>query len=184
MGSFSSSFKKNAESFAASQKHREKNAKKTLHEKFLNSHILAQKKAIETLSSIKFTPDLKRLLLSFLIWTEGGKSSDRYVTFINSDPLMVQTFLKLLRQSFVIQEEKIRALIHMHEYHNEEKTMQFWMNITNLPKNLFSKTYRKPHTGHRKRINYQGCIRVRYYNAYIARELAALYNSCAHSLGS
>ncbi len=150
----------------------------------LATYVQAQKNADKALKKIKFTPEVKRLLLSFLLWTEGGKSAERYVSFINSDPLMVATFIRLLRESYTLDEKKIRSLIHMHEYHNEKETKQFWMNITGLPKEQFSKTYRKPHTGHRIRTGYQGSIRIRYYNALIARELRALYNSCARQLGT
>lgn len=127
---------------------------------------------------------LFKLLASFLFWTEGGKSTDGYVFFINSDPKMFSLFVYLLRHSFNIDESKFRAMIHIHEYHNN-KQLHFWSSLTDIPINQFSKSYLKPHTGKRKRQNYQGCIRIRirYYDHKIALELRSLYNTFVNKLG-
>ena len=122
---------------------------------------------------------LYKLLASFLLWTEGSKSARSYISFINSDPLMIQTFLTLLRKSFSLNESKFRALMHLHEYHKEQQQMIFWSKVANISKRRFSKTYLKPHTGKRIREGYQGSLRIRYYDARIAMELRAIYNTFA-----
>ena len=66
--------------------------------------------------------------------------------------------------------------MHLHEYHKEEKQRKFWSKITGIPEGQFTKTYWRPHTQKRERENYQGCIRVSYYDAHIACRLHAWYN--------
>jgi predicted transcriptional regulator len=124
-----------------------------------------------------FDPDYCRILCSLLYWAEGSKSSPSYVSFINSDPNMISVFLKLLRISFKIEEPKLRALIHLHEYHKEKEIKKFWSEITNISLDRFSKSYLKPHSGKRIKLGYMGSIRIRYYDAKVALELRSTYNT-------
>lgn len=140
------------------------------------------KKASKQLSLVKFDQKLHKLLSALFFWCEGGKNTRSHVEFINSDPIMIEVFVKLLRSAFNLDERKFRILMHLHEYHDEVKQKEFWSKITKIPKSQFTKTYWKPHTKKRKRENYPGCIRVSYYDAHIARQLHAWYNSFAKSL--
>jgi len=146
-----------------------------------------QKKISKTvqyqLKTINKTKSLYKLLLSLLFWTEGGKSTDSYVFFTNSDPKMVGLFVYLIRQSFDIHESKFRALIHIHEYHDKKRQIRYWSDITNIPPEQFSKSYVKAHTGKRIRQGYQGSIRIRYYDHKIALELRSFYNTLVKDLG-
>ena len=140
--------------------------------------------ALSSLNNINLNKSLYKLLCSFLFWTEGGKSTDSYVFFINSDQKMVAMFLKLLRSSFRVDEKKLRAMVQIHEYHNEKQILDYWSKITKIPLAQFSKSYKKPHTGKRIRENYSGSIRIRYYDYKIALELRSFYNTFADILGS
>lgn len=141
------------------------------------------RKANHELKEIKLSKSLFKLLVSLLFWTEGGKSTDEYVFFTNSDPNMVALFVYLLRESFNPDESKFRAMIHIHEYHDEKIQLKFWSKITNIPVKQFSKSYHKPHTGKRIRKGYQGSIRIRYYDHKIALELRSFYNTFIEILG-
>lgn len=132
-------------------------------------------KAAETLSGIRFNTSIIKLLCSILFWTEGAKSTS-HITFVNSDPNMVATFTKLLRLSFEVDEKKFRALVHIHEYHNDKEIKKFWSKISGIPLSQFNKSYQKPHTQKRKRKDYKGCLVVRYYDYRIALELNMIYN--------
>lgn len=112
--------------------------------------------------SISLDKGYYKLLCALIFWCEGGKRSPSEVRFINSDPKLVQTFLYLLRNGFDIKEQKLRALIHLHEYHNEIIQKKFWAQITQIPLKQFSKSYVKPHTGIRVRNNYPGCLSIGY----------------------
>ncbi|MEK7513585.1 MAG: hypothetical protein AAB430_02705 [Patescibacteria group bacterium] len=141
----------------------------------------AQNKARNASRNLILSKNHLKFLCSFLFWAEGAKDLGS-VKFINSDPKMIKTFLFLLRHSFPINEKKFRALIHIHEYHNEKQLKVFWSKITNIPIKQFYKSYLKPHTKKRKRLNYQGSINISYYDAKLARELCAIYNTLTDKL--
>jgi len=141
-------------------------------------------KAHKEISKIHFDKSVCKLLCSLLYWCEGAKTESTHIKFTNSDPKMIFIFLKLLRSSFKLDEKKFRALLHLHDYHDEEKMKKFWSKIIKIPLKQFNKSYRKPNTKIRIRNNYPGCITVSYYDHLIAKEIAALYNSFAKYLGA
>lgn len=136
---------------------------------------LAELKAARVLEGVVLDKDTSKLLCALLFWAEGAKTGNR-VIFTNSDPKMVRVFLQLFRRCFPINEDKFRALLHVHGYHDEAKLKKFWSDVTEIPLTQFNRSYRKPHTGKRKRVDYKGCIAVRYGDVEIARELKAVYN--------
>ena len=138
--------------------------------KFINTHRLYANKTY------------LRLIGALLFWCEGSHSNTQEVRFTNSDPHLVSVFLHAIRSSFPLEERKFRALIHIHEYHDDLKQKHFWSKITKIPLDRFTKSYIKPHTGLRKRENYPGCISIRYGSASIAKMLAALYHSFAYQV--
>lgn len=116
-----------------------------------------------------------QIVAALLYWCEGGKRNRSVMQFANSDPQLIKVYLHALRKGFQVDENKLRALIHLHEYHDPIERTEFWSTITGIPKHLFQKPYLKPNSQMRKRENYPGCISIRYYDATVARKLSALY---------
>lgn len=136
-----------------------------------------------TLSTLSIDRDYCKLLASLIFWCEGGKRHNSEMRFINSDPLLVQIFLYLLRQGFELRESKLRVNLHLHEYHDEVKQRLFWSKVTGIPVKQFYKSYQKPHTGHRIRKDYPGCATIRYAdNSKTLSEIKATYNLFAKRL--
>ncbi len=154
--------------------------KKLQKEEILKEYSL---KASKEISKINLDRSIYKLLCAIFYWCEGTKADDS-VRFINSDPVMISTFLKLLRNSFNLDEKKFRALLHFHDYHDENKQKIFWSEITKIPIKQFNKSYLKSNTKKRIRDNYQGCIAIYYYDHSIAKEITALYNSFAKHIGA
>lgn len=142
---------------------------------------IIEKRAKTTINKVSKNRNTYKTLCSFLFWAEGGKTESG-IAFTNSDPKMIYSFLTLLRKGFSIKETKFRAILHLHEYHNENELIKFWSKITSIPKSQFYRSYKKPNTGKRKKRDYKGCIRVNYYDWTVARELKYIYNSYANSL--
>ena len=111
------------------------------------------------------------LICSLLYWCEGNKQVREGISFTNSDPNLIQTFVTLLRATFPLREEKFRVCVHLHSYHNEMKQKQFWSKITSIPLSQFTKSYLKKEGKKYKKEGYQGCIRVRYHDNVLARKL-------------
>lgn len=136
------------------------------------------------LKGIKIGTEESRLMCSLIYWCEGGKTDNRMVQFTNSDPNLIVGFLKLMRESYPIEESKFRACIHLHQYHDKQKQIEFWSGKTKISKNQFIKPYFKKNTGKRIRDNYQGCLQVRYYDANIARQILLLGKAFFNNLGA
>jgi hypothetical protein len=115
-----------------------------------------------------------KLFLALLYWGEGSKTKERLV-FTNSDQAMVKIYLWLLRNSFIINEDKFRVIIHLHNYHNQEEMIDYWSKVTGIPKNHFS-IYNKPHTGINKKPGYKGCLSIRYGDSRIIKEVFIIIN--------
>ncbi len=86
-----------------------------------------------------------------LYWAEGYKRpivrNGRERTFhpvrlTNSDPALVEAFIRFLREICAVPLEKIKASIRMFEHQNETELLSFWQKITGLPVRNFNKSYR------------------------------------------
>lgn len=133
-----------------------------------------------SLRKIPKNKEVAKLACALMFWCEGGKLTDTQVQFINSDPLLIQTFVELLRKGFKIDEKKFRILMHLHGYHSERKCKQLWSHITQIPKTQFTKSYLKPNNRTRIRRDYMGSIRISYYDASLVKDLKAIYKTFAY----
>ncbi len=130
--------------------------------------------ASNVLKNVQLSDNIALLLCSMIYHCEGSKSIKDSVTFTNSDPNLIKTFILLFRKSFKLNESKFRILMHLHDYHNEKIQKEFWSNITGIPASQFMKTYNKKTTGLYKKEGYQGCIQVRYRDVVVGRKLHAV----------
>ncbi len=135
--------------------------------------------AREVLKEIKYKKTDLKLYCALLYWCEGSKGDKDSVKFVNSDPTLIHLFLFLFRKSFSVDEKKFRAILHLHDYHDDKKQKKFWSKITGIPESQFYKTYRKPNTKKRIKEGYPGCISTAYYDCSVARELKAIYKEFA-----
>lgn len=169
--------KLNDEAIARIEKRSEKGVQKALlTNKIKRENVLKEIELLTKLNidSIHFDKNIHKLLCALLFWCEGEKRFS-YVAFINSDPILTGTFLKLLRSSFEIDERKFRLCLHLHSYHNEEKQKKFWSKITGISQKQFYKVYKKNNGNKNVRENYPGCASIRYYDYKIALELGSIY---------
>ncbi len=133
---------------------------------------------LKDLYKIRPTKGIYKLICSLLFWCEGSKNFS-HVRFTNSDPTLIKLFLFTFRRGFNIDESKLRILMHLHDYHDENIQKEFWSKTTEIPLSQFLKTYHKPHTGKNIHENYPGCIALYYYGSKVAKELQAIYNCIA-----
>lgn len=131
-------------------------------------------KAKRFLISSPLGRNFSKIACSLIYWCEGGKYEDCMIQFTNSDPNLIAGFLSLLRQSYILDESKFRACLHLHEYHDQNTQIGYWSQVSQIPPKQFIKPYLKKHTAKRIRKNYQGCFQIRYYDAHIARQVLLL----------
>jgi predicted transcriptional regulator len=131
--------------------------------------------AASALENLVISNKAGRLICSLIYWCEGVKlRPGRTFTFMNSDPNLVRTFLRLLRLGFPIDERKLRLQLHLHDYHDAQKQLLFWSNLTNIPLSQCYSPYIKPHTGTRTRDQYPGCASIRYLDLELGRKIEAI----------
>lgn len=58
------------------------------------------------------------------------------------DPMLIKTFLMFLRTCLNVDDSKIKISIHLYSGMDENKIIEYWQQITNLPKKNFQKVYR------------------------------------------
>ena len=133
--------------------------------------------AEKIIDKIRKDSNYNKVYCALLYWCEGTKGYKGEVRFANSDPALIKTFLSLLRSAFKIEERKFRVLMHLHEYHDEQKQKDFWSKLTKIPKNQFHKTFLKSHTQKRIKDDYQGCVAIYYNDCVVAREIKAIYKA-------
>lgn len=137
--------------------------KQEKYHKDLDDHCSVLKKPVQ------YKKDDLKIFLALIYWAEGAKT-ERRLGFTNSDPDMIKIYLKLLRVSFNIKEEKLSASLHLHDYHNRQKMIGFWSKITGIDKKRIG-VYNKEHSGKQKKEGYKGCISVRYCDYRMLDEL-------------
>jgi hypothetical protein len=90
-----------------------------------------------------------RLVGTALYWAEGYKrlkvkdGQERTwhtISFVNSDPEMVSTFVRFLREVMDIPASSIRLYMRLYPHINEVEAKKFWMECTGLPSEQFFKT--------------------------------------------
>ena len=76
-----------------------------------------------------------------LYWAEGYKrpkmingkiKTNHPVSLSNSDPGLAKTFLRFLRETCGVPEEKITGEIRVYEHHNESYLLNFWHKTTDI----------------------------------------------------
>ncbi|MGK3093661.1 hypothetical protein ACG93S_29365 [Streptomyces sp. WAC01490] len=103
-----------------------------------------------------------------LYWAEGTKSkpyrTQERVTFVNSDPGMIEIFLAWLRL-LAVDDTRLRFHVLIHETADVAGAERFWADLTGAAPSAFGKTSLKKHSPktNRKNVgeNYRGCLAVR-----------------------
>ncbi|MDP2641156.1 MAG: hypothetical protein Q8P39_01250 [Candidatus Yanofskybacteria bacterium] len=147
--------------------------------KFMHGHGLARRTRYET-NRLKFeasapsfslkaerTEEEEKLFVAglMLYWGEGtkqGRKNNWTVEFSNSNPLMVQVFLKFLRQLFVVDEKRLRAYIFCYADQNLPELKDFWSAQTRIPLSQFPKPYIHEKTTRKTRETKYGTMHLRY----------------------
>ncbi|MFF1514896.1 hypothetical protein [Streptomyces sp. NPDC058305] len=103
-----------------------------------------------------------------LYWAEGSKTkphlTQERVTFINSDPRMIEVYLAWLRLLGVTP-DRLRLHVHIHETGDVEGAERFWTELVGTDATALGKTYLKRHKPKTNRKNlgqdYRGCLVIR-----------------------
>ncbi len=118
-----------------------------------------------------------------LWWAEGTKArKDRrwkntwtyHVDFTNTDAKMIKIFLDFLRFDIGVQEERLKLQLQIHDGDNQETLEKFWSELTEIPRNRFTKTIVR--NKGRKIGKNRGTCKIRYCDKLTYLKLSQMLN--------
>lgn len=117
--------------------------------------------------------DIAKIALGMLYLGEGSKQTSGSLTFCNSDPKIIQLFLNLFRQCYVIDENKFRCTVQCRADQNIIKLERFWSKITKISLKQFYKARIDSRTIGKisKNKDYKGVCRIDYFSGDLFLEL-------------
>lgn len=129
-------------------------------------------RAKDDVCGISLDVGIKKCILSALYWAEGTKGQHSVICFANTDPKLVKLFITLLRECYLLDENKFHLRLQLHDYHQENEIKKFWSGLLGIPLNKFQKTYRKQRNKERIfRRNFGGICFLVYNSVYLRREI-------------
>ncbi|MBX4200736.1 hypothetical protein KW786_01260 [Candidatus Parcubacteria bacterium] len=121
--------------------------------------------------------NVAKVILSILYLGEGSKSLSRgSLCFGNSDPFIIDMFLSLMRQCYILDESKFRCTILCRSDHDIPALEEFWSKATKIPLKQFYKARIDARTiGKTSRnLTYKGVCRIDYFSADVFLDLMAI----------
>lgn len=92
----------------------------------------------------------------FLYWGEGTKMADARISISNTDPSMINFFIKWCKKSLLIPPNKFKVYLHLYRDMNAEKELQYWSKTINIPRSQFINPYIKKSL--KSSINHKGAF--------------------------
>jgi len=133
---------------------------------------VAKKDALETLGYIDTNnKHILDLALAMLYLGEGSKKADE-TSMGNSDPLILKTFIEILKRNYSMDIKKLRCELYLRADQKPKKLVAFWSRELAIPKKNFRRAYLDQRTTNSKTYpTYKGVCMVRYNNVAIKRKL-------------
>ena len=120
--------------------------------------------------------NISELALAMLYMGEGIKSNDE-TGMGNSDPLLLKTFLRILRNNYDLDIKKIRCELYLRADQNADILKKFWANELKLPlENFKYVNFDKRTAGIKTFADYKGVCMIRCSNVAIQRKLLNISN--------
>ncbi len=122
-------------------------------------------------------PEINKLICGVLYLCEGAKyPSTRCLVFGNSDPWIIRCFINLLRNSFNIDEEKLRCRIMYRYDQNLKELNKYWSNVTGIPLHNFYKSKPDSRTKGKSTLknDYKGICAVHYLSTNLQFKLQSI----------
>ena len=133
-----------------------------------------------------FRGDLDALMMYALALYagEGGKTDGKLV-FANSDPILIQVFLRWLRTEFDVDESRLRLGLYLHADLDLDAAVDHWCVVTGIPSDQVNKPYRAvvDETMRHNRHEF-GCVRVVYSDSSVHRRVMAKIRAIGSALAN
>lgn len=111
------------------------------------------------------------LMVGIALYAGEGAKTERGVIFTNSDPRMIAVFMAWFRRFFVVDEDRLRGRLYLHQGLDLDVALRFWSDVTGIPVAQFNKPYRAVADPSIRRTKHPlGCASV-VYNSQEAHRL-------------
>ena len=90
--------------------------------------------------------EVAKIALAMLYLGEGTKNTKGSLVFANSDAEIIQLFLKLLRYSYHIKEERLHCVVQCRADQDTDYLNRYWSQVTQIPLSRFYKPRIDPRT--------------------------------------
>lgn len=117
-----------------------------------------------------------------LYWGEGSKYNPISIRIVNSDPALLKTFIRFLREVCGVNPEKIKVWVTVHSDVSIKKTQYYWSKQLAIPLAQFSRTVVINHRGegiYRKKSSY-GTATICVYNMKLRQIIQEWLEEYAH----
>jgi predicted transcriptional regulator len=119
--------------------------------------------------------DRELLLAGLGLYAGDGSKRDGEVIFANKDAGLVRFFCAWLRTCFVIDEDKVRVRLYLHEGLDLAAATAFWSEVTGVAPERFRKPYRAVADASIRRAKHvHGCAHVSLASSYVHRQIMGL----------
>lgn len=123
---------------------------------------------------------LLKVVGATLYWAEGRKSyRDKRgwmqypVALTNSDPEIIRTFTKFLRETIGIENKNLRGWLQIYPDLNKATCEKFWSKLSGIPIKQFHKTYVAKAGKHKPKHNY-GTFAVIYNRKAVSQKIFSI----------
>lgn len=79
----------------------------------------------------------------FLYWGEGGKVNKSMLSFTNTDPDMINYFIKWMTVCLNVERKDLYVILHLYKDMNIKQSIDFWSKKINIKIEQFKKPYVK-----------------------------------------
>lgn len=117
-----------------------------------------------------------KLVLAALFIGEGSKKASSSLVFGNSNVHVIQLFLRLLRDCYIIDETKFRCTVQCRADQDQQRLVLFWSDVTGIPMNQFYRSRVDLRTVGKPSMQqgYKGVCRIDYFSADVYNELRTI----------
>ncbi|MEX0934985.1 MAG: hypothetical protein WDZ70_01510 [Candidatus Paceibacterota bacterium] len=84
------------------------------------------------------------------------------IDFTNSNPRVIALFMRFVREVLELEEERVKGQLFIYPDHNEGELVEYWSNVSKIPKVRFQKVIKLKQKNSRYSPNKLGTFKVRY----------------------
>ncbi len=143
-------------------------------------NVIKQSESVIVGSLKEIDTNTAKILVGLLYWCEGAKyPASNALKFVNSDPVLMNTYISLLRKAFTLDESKFRIQMQVHTTHNYEEIKNTWSKLLGIPISQFIKPTITKKNGGKHRVNYLGTCSLKYQDVLIQLKVIGIYENFA-----